>query len=151
MMKPPRSIAHDTGMLMDVTNLRTGWHYSSSIAPSSTVPCSSPPCERSALPMEYGPALNTTPNFPPLACLAGDGPKGLLTSGQPSDMTTEPRFEFDLPPGVCVHEPFEPSTHNKNWYILAIPTYGVFVRVCKKCRLLYAEITLPSTQIGVNE
>ncbi len=47
--------------------------------------------------------------------------------------------------GVCVHEAFEPDP---GWCVLSVPSRGVYVRVCKKCRVLYADLALPSTEIS---
>lgn len=43
-------------------------------------------------------------------------------------------------PYLCVHEPLE--FDGENWYIFAVPGKGIYIRVCKHCRLLYADLTL---------
>lgn len=43
--------------------------------------------------------------------------------------------------GICVHEPYEPE---KGWVVFAVPAKGVYVRVCQKCRVLYADIRFPT-------
>lgn len=49
--------------------------------------------------------------------------------------------EIQAPPGFCIHVPLEPE---KNWCVVAVPSKGIFLRVCKKCRLVYADLRFPT-------